>query len=108
MKRFDILDSLVSQGNGYLCTSQALKHGVSKPTMAHYVRKRNMERVAHGVYLAEDAWPDTLYQLHLSNSRIIFSHETALMLHGLTAVSYTHLTLPTILRSCRSRWSPYH
>ena len=26
----------------------------------------------------------------------------------LEAVSYTHLTLPTILRSCRSRWSPYH
>lgn len=84
MQQFDILDSLVSQGNGYLCTSQALKHGVSKPTMAHYVCKRNMERVAHGVYLAEDAWPDTLYQLYLSNSRIIFSHESALMLHGLT------------------------
>ena len=28
--------------------------------------------------------------------------------HGMAAVSYTHLTLPTILRSCRSRWSPYH
>ena len=28
-------------------------------------------------------------------------------LHSM-AVSYTHLTLPTILRSCRSRWSPYH
>ena len=26
----------------------------------------------------------------------------------LMPVSYTHLTLPTILRSCRSRWSPYH
>ena len=24
------------------------------------------------------------------------------------AVSYTHLTLPTIVRWCRSRWSPYH
>ena len=24
------------------------------------------------------------------------------------AVSYTHLTLPTNLRMCRSRWSPYH
>ena len=23
-------------------------------------------------------------------------------------VSYTHLTLPTTLNSCRSRWSPYH
>ena len=27
---------------------------------------------------------------------------------GVYSVSYTHLTLPTILRSCRSRWSPYH
>ena len=24
------------------------------------------------------------------------------------AVSYTHLTLPTMDRQCRSRWSPYH
>ena len=24
------------------------------------------------------------------------------------AVSYTHLTLPTIVEWCRSRWSPYH
>ena len=26
----------------------------------------------------------------------------------LLAVSYTHLTLPTIILPCRSRWSPYH
>ena len=25
-----------------------------------------------------------------------------------TPVSYTHLTLPTKLEWCRSRWSPYH
>ena len=30
--------------------------------------------------------------------------------HGITrrTVSYTHLTLPTTARRCRSRWSPYH
>ena len=27
---------------------------------------------------------------------------------GFGAVSYTHLTLPTTCRVCRSRWSPYH
>ena len=27
---------------------------------------------------------------------------------GVITVSYTHLTLPTIQLSCRSRWSPYH
>ena len=32
----------------------------------------------------------------------------AVLQDAYAAVSYTHLTLPTILRSCRSRWSPYH
>ena len=27
---------------------------------------------------------------------------------SLMAVSYTHLTLPTMIIRCRSRWSPYH
>ena len=26
----------------------------------------------------------------------------------INTVSYTHLTLPTTLHECRSRWSPYH
>ena len=30
------------------------------------------------------------------------------LFYGLLAVSYTHLTLPTIAAECRSRWSPYH
>ena len=29
-------------------------------------------------------------------------------IHTIGAVSYTHLTLPTIAAECRSRWSPYH
>ena len=28
--------------------------------------------------------------------------------HTSGSVSYTHLTLPTMLAQCRSRWSPYH
>lgn len=83
MRRSDILDKLVESGNGYLCTSQVLDKGISKPTLAEYVKKRNMERVAQGVYLAEDAWSDDLYLLYILNGRIIFSHETALLLHGL-------------------------
>lgn len=83
MTQFELLDKLVEKGNGYLQTFQVLENGISKPTLADYVNKRNMERVAQGVYLAEDAWKDELYILHLSNSRIIFSHETALFLHGL-------------------------
>ena len=83
MTRFDVLDNLVETGNGYLCTSQVVENGISKPTLAEFVRVRNMGRVAQGVYLAENAWPDELYLLSLSNSQVVFSHETALFLHGL-------------------------
>lgn len=83
MSRFDLLDQMVESGNGYLLTTNVLDNGISKPTLAEYVKKRNMERVAHGVYRSEDAWPDDLYRLALTNSRIVFSHETALSLHGL-------------------------
>ncbi len=77
------LDELAAQHNGYLVTSQVVACGISKPALASYVRRHGMERVARGVYLAQDAWEDALYQLHLSNTRIVFSHETALHLHGL-------------------------
>ena len=83
MSCFELLDQLTEKGNGYLCTAQVMENGISKPTLAKYVSTRRMERVAHGVYMAEDAWPDELYLLSLTNSRIIFSHETALLLHGL-------------------------
>jgi len=81
--RFDLLDDLVEQGNGYLRTADVVAKGVSKPTLAEYVQARNMERVAHGIYLSEEAWPDELFLLSAANSRIVFSHETALHLHGL-------------------------
>lgn len=78
-----ILDKLVENGNGYILTSQAVASGVSRATLAEYVKKRHMERVAHGLYIAEDAWPDELFQISVLNKRAVFSHETALYLHGL-------------------------
>ena len=34
--------------------------------------------------------------------------EEPTLMDGSATVSYTHLTLPTTLHECRSRWSPYH
>ena len=31
-----------------------------------------------------------------------------ILIKGMATVSYTHLTLPTKVWRCRSRWSPYH
>ena len=83
MGKQDILDKLVEEGNGYLQTAAVLEHNVSKRTLAKYVAERGLVRVAHGVYMAEDAWEDDYYILSLRNSRIVFSYESALYLHGL-------------------------
>ena len=47
------------------------------------------------------AYPGPLSLLPLGGAVLI-------ILGGGGTVSYTHLTLPTTLHECRSRWSPYH
>ena len=53
---------------------------------------------------------DELQSFSTSNNESNFVEEKeALEIAGdFLAVSYTHLTLPTTARRCRSRWSPYH
>ena len=45
---------------------------------------------------------DTFEQISLSFSG---GKDSTVLFHP---VSYTHLTLPTNVSMCRSRWSPYH
>ena len=40
--------------------------------------------------------------------KLLLEKPDLLLLDEPTTVSYTHLTLPTTLHECRSRWSPYH
>ena len=83
MTKFEQLDSMLEQGNGYITTRAVTAQGISKPYFAEYARSRELERVAHGVYQSPDAWPDDMYILHLRNSNIVFSHQSALALHGM-------------------------
>ena len=48
------------------------------------------------------------YQRHYLNQIQLLVSEKLFEGVILDPVSYTHLTLPTTLHECRSRWSPYH
>lgn len=80
----DTLDHLVQANGGVLQTVAALAAGVSKTVLARYVAARGFERVAHGIYLAPDAWTDEMYLLQLRCPQAVFSHDTALFLHDMT------------------------
>lgn len=93
MTKQDIMDNLLEQNNGYLLTADVVGAGISKPYMQDFVKKRSLERVAQGVYMSEDAWLDELYIIHLRNKEVVFSHETALHLHGLMEREPTEIML---------------
>ena len=46
--------------------------------------------------------------LGVGDKAVTVGGENSYPFHTFEAVSYTHLTLPTTLCMCRSRWSPYH
>jgi predicted transcriptional regulator of viral defense system len=61
------------------------------------VKAGNLERVAHGVYEAPDEPADPMYAFQVTKPRVVFSHDTALFLHGLTdrdPLAYS-VTVPT-------------
>ena len=92
-----VLERLIEEKNGYLLTSVEVENGISKPFFAKYVKENEMERVARGVYISNDVWPDELYIMQVRNSAVIFSGETALFLHGLIEREYSEIcvTVPT-------------
>lgn len=79
----ELLMQMVDENGGYLDTSIALKKGVSSAILTSFKRKNKLIRITQGLYKMEDTWDDELYVISNSNARVIFSHETALYLHGL-------------------------
>ena len=88
----NMIEQLIEEYNGYLITSKAIEEGISKPSISKYVKEHQMEKVAHGIYILDDVWPDELFVLQTRNKNIIYSGETALYLHGLTDREYSRIT----------------
>lgn len=83
MTSTEILNKLLQENNGYLKTSDAVAAGVSRTVLGDFVRKYGLERVAHGLYMSQDAWEDELYVIQVRYPEAVFSHETALYLLNL-------------------------
>jgi predicted transcriptional regulator of viral defense system len=83
MGKFEMLDALLQKNNGFLKTSTATNAGVSRAYLSAYVRERGLTRIAHGLYMSQDAWEDGMYVIQSRYPLAVFSHETALYLLNL-------------------------
>lgn len=77
MSKIEILDFLLKNNKGFLKTSEVVGAGISKTYFGEYVRRRGLERVAHGLYMSQDAWADSMYVIQARYPEAVFSHETA-------------------------------
>ncbi len=84
MRQYEKLDYMLEGQGGMIRTYQAVAEGISKPVFYEYVRDRCLERISRGIYLAKDSWLDSMYMFHLRFEQLVYSHETALLLHDLT------------------------
>jgi len=82
--QFELLDDMLSRQNGLLQTNQVVTAGISKSVFYQYIKSRKLERIAHGIYISDEAWIDGMYLLHLRCGQAVFSHESALFFHDLT------------------------
>ena len=93
MSKFEMLDNLLQEKNGFIKTSDAVLAGVSKAYFGEYAKDRGLERAAHGLYMSPDAWDDGMYVIQVRYPEAVFSHETALYLLSLAEREPTQYTV---------------
>ena len=84
MERFESLRETALKQGGTITAAQARALGCSRASLAGWAARGRLERVAHGVYLLPEGMEDELFVLSLRSRRLVFSHETALFLNGLS------------------------
>ena len=92
----EIIETKILKNQGIIQIADIVAEGISKQYAIKYLQDRNYERIAKGVYLAPDAWQDDLYIISLQYKKIVYSHDTALYLLGLSErePSYFTVTVP--------------
>lgn len=79
----DILE-VIKKNNNTITTAQVIELGFSRYLLSKYVKEGLLERGRQGVYVLPDSIHDDMYTLTLRSGKIIFSHDTALFLNGLS------------------------
>ena len=77
MTKFNTLDLLLEKNRGFIRTAEAEVNGISRTHFGQYIKDRNLERAAHGLYMSQDAWGDEMYVIQVRYPTAVFSHDTA-------------------------------
>ncbi len=97
MSSIDILREISNENNGLILTKAAVEKGISRSNLSKLCDNGKITRIANGQYVISDDLNDELLSLQIRSKYIIFSHETALFLNGISErTPFEHtVTIPT-------------
>ncbi|NLV16307.1 MAG: hypothetical protein GXY50_03730 [Syntrophomonadaceae bacterium] len=78
------LASIAKEHGGIVETKVAIERGISKAMLSKLCKENKIHRVAQGQYILPDDMQDELLSISKRSEQLIFSHETALFLHGIS------------------------
>lgn len=79
-----VLNTVSRENNGMILTKKAEESGVSRVMLSKLCKKGLLSRIAMGQYVFAAELGDELLSLSQRSSLIVFSHESALFLNGLS------------------------
>jgi predicted transcriptional regulator of viral defense system len=109
---WDALYEVAATQAGYLTSADVAKAGFSLPLLHHHITRGRVERSGRGIFRLVHFPPteneDLVVVWLWSDRKGVFSHDTALLLHGLSDVlpAQKHLTVPTTWARRRLRVPP--
>ena len=84
MDYMDELTAIAKSHGGIIETKVASQRGISKAMLYKLCKENMIHRIANGQYILPDDMQDELLAISNRSAKIIFSHETALYLHGIS------------------------
>lgn len=113
MTMLEILKQIAADNNGLILTKAAIDNGVSRAVLSRLCKDGKISRIAVGQYVFPEDLNDEIFSLGIRSNYIVFSHETALFLNGISErTPFEHtVTIPsskTLARSISAECKVYY
>ncbi|MBE6964449.1 MAG: abortive phage infection protein [Ruminococcaceae bacterium] len=82
MTHIEKVRKIMDEHNGVVTSAMLTKEGIPRLYLKQLCDRGELEFVSRGIYVSSNAFEDEMYILQCKYSKGIFSHETALYIHG--------------------------
>lgn len=84
MNYYQAINDMLERQSGIVTAAQVSAAEIPRLYLSKMVAKKLLRKIDRGIYVTPEAWEDEMFVLQYKYSKGIFSHETALYIHGFT------------------------